>query len=180
MWVWCALLLFAHDAMSAFGSGGYTAGVVLGSCIGALHSLLLSAQQHSQANLSPPPDLSPTIAFVSLRVLPISHSFYLCQIIETLFLVPAVPKALSSSLALCAVAESCVSQFRALYELSLDSSVVELIQLVCAYVWRVACVVMETREGGKREWLVNHFRKERKRRRDEEMKAEGAIERKEP
>ena len=58
----------------------------------------------------------------------------------------------------------------------MDAGVGELLHLVCAYVWRVACVLMETREGTKREILLHHVRAQRRQRVLEEARAEEAVE----
>ena len=156
---------------TAFGSSAQTASIVLRCAIRALHGLLLSAQRHAQSHSQPPPDLAPVIAFAASHTAAITNSFYLCQLIETLFLIPA-PSTICDSTSLCSPSSGCVAEFRALYDLSMDGGVFELLQLVCAYLWRVACVVMETKEGTKRRLITDLVRTERKRQREEERRTE--------
>ena len=154
---------------TAFGCSAQTGPVVLRCAIRALHGFLLSAHRHALAHSQPPADLAPTPAFVVSHATAITNSFHLCHLIETLFLMPAPSACASSS------SSACVAEFGEVYRLSLCVGVVELVQLVCAYVWRVACVVMETREGARRRLITDVVKTERKRQREEERKAEEAM-----
>ena len=161
---------------AAFGSTAQTAPVVLRCAIRALYRLLLSAQQHAQSHSQPPADLAPIIAFAASHTAAINNSFYLCQLLETLFLMPvSSASGACDSSSQCLPWSACVAEFRALYELSMDAGVFELLQLLCAYVWRVACVVMETREGTKRRLITDLVRTGRKRQREEEWGTEEAM-----
>jgi hypothetical protein len=168
---------------SAFGSTEQTAPVVLSAAILTLQRLVSAAQRHIAAAQTPSNISSPhsphtptssssssssSFSFTSANLDALTNSYHLCNIIETLLLIPS-----SSS---PSHLTNCLPAFRRLYSASMETAVFDLCPLLCAYVWRLGCLVAEEEGGGGRKaWLLDAVRRGRRMQWEEEMEQERAV-----